>query len=95
MPHQQLTLFDMTPQHVETPPLVRVPSEVYEVRLTFQIDSGTGVMRGSRQVKSALTDELYEWRMDECPHVEKRVAEWIEHHLDMARATLEWWRAPF
>lgn len=95
MPVHQQTLFDMAPRHIESPPLVRTPDEVYEVRLTVQIDGKTGDMRCSRQVKSAITDELYEWRMDPSPAKVSMVDAWLEQAFDLALETVRYWHAPF
>ena len=92
---EQRTLFDMAPAHVESPPLVRTPDEVYEVRITVQIDGRTGDMRCSRQVRSAITDELFEWRMDPSPAKQSMVDAWLENCFDMGIATVRYWHEPF
>lgn len=95
MTMHQLTLFDVAPGAVESPPLVRVPDEVYEVRATMQIHGRTGVMRCSMQVKSAVTDELFSWRMDESPGSENLRRAWVASKAARFITTVEDWYAPF
>lgn len=95
MKFSQHTLFDMPEGQVTSPPLLRVPDEVYEVSLRVQIDARTGELAMSRQVKSALTDELIEWQMSHSPDAEQDVGEWLSAGVDNFRRAIETWRSPF
>lgn len=95
MRFDQTTLFDMPEARHESPPLVKVPDEVYEVSLRFHLDGQTGEMAASVQVKSALTDELMSWEMTHSPSAEQDVASWVQARVERLRHKLEEYRCPF
>lgn len=82
MPHRQEPLFVISERHVVSPPLIKSPGEVIKVTVEVVLELDSGKLQIAHEAKSALTGELYEWRMP--PVVTGR-----EHH---GQALAEAWR---
>lgn len=80
--HHQPPLFAVEERHVVSPPLIKSPGEVIKVTVEVVLELDSGKLQIAHEAKSALTGELYEWRMP--PVVTGR-----EHH---GRALAEAWR---
>ena len=80
--HHQPPLFATEERHVVSPPLIKSPGEVIKVTVEVVLELDSGKLQIAHEAKSALTGELYEWRMP--PVVTGR-----EHH---GRAMADGWR---